>query len=338
MSDFDLDHQEVMANLGIPLDKPNAAPKPTMFERGWAEAGKGIMLGQAKLGRLSMQAGAAPMVIADALIGNDSGSADSFTGRYFEDVAPVVNNAIDYWKPDTLTSGHGAQVLNGLTSMIAPLFIGKGNPSLLVASEQMNTTTDAVDNGVSVGAAIDMGATMGATVAVGSVLPFLGGTLAQKMATGAVGNTALGVASTAAMNQRAKADGATEYAKQFDPFDPTGRTVDVLMGLAFGGIAHMTTPRLTPSDVDTILTHSADELASRTPNGRATDEQERQNAREIQDIIAGQMAAGEPLHVSQPPTRPTLSGHAATIAQAAEATGVDPTTAVIISHIETSHQ
>ncbi|MCC7326540.1 MAG: hypothetical protein IT521_07025 [Burkholderiales bacterium] len=133
----------------------------------------------------------------------------------------------------------------------------------------MSTGEDLVRKGVDADKAGAVGAVQAAGLGLGVWLPVLGKTLAQRVVIGGAGFNAVQGAATRG------ASGAilegTKAADEFKAFDPTAVTLDVLLGLAFGGIAHLSpaqraqgeaawskiaewTGTFKPSDIDALVT------------------------------------------------------------------------------------
>lgn len=211
--------------------------------------GHGVMRGGARVGQFISLAGAA--AIKPFLGPNAPPEA---LDPYFKAVDEYANNAVDYWTPAQGEVGKAGQVLGGLSEIALPLMAGAGNPTLLIGAQELGTAADLSRQGVDAGTAVTAGVIQGTATAVGFKLPFLGGTLASRMASGAGGNLITNTVSAAATRELLKSEGYDDQAAAFDPLDPTARFVDVLTGLAFGAIAHGTAPRMTPSQRAAIAT------------------------------------------------------------------------------------
>lgn len=254
MSVFDLDQkgQQALAddaNLN-PLDVSQITP--TAFTGVGKSIGMGVMKGGARVGQFIGLAGAVVPMAIDKITDGDSGK--SLTDRYFERMDETVNRAADYWTPNYAEVGKVGHVLGGLSEIVLPLMASGGNPTLLIGSQEMGTATELVRQGVDSDTAVKAGLLQGGATAVGFRLPAaFGNTLAQRLATGAGVNLAVGVP------QRAATASLLEAAKRPDLADAYGNStdalaVDVLTGLVFGGIAHVAAGKVKPSDADAVLT------------------------------------------------------------------------------------
>lgn len=182
-------------------------------------------------------------------------------------------NAVDLWTPDARTTGVAGRVAGGLAEMAIPLIAGGGNPTLLVGTQTLASGKRLVDEGVDattagVGAAIE-----GAATAAGALLPAaFGKTLAQRMLTGAAANTAMNMGATFAEQKLLEARGYEDLAKSYDPLDMEARSIDLLLGAAFGGIAHVAAVRMPPSARNAVLaTANAKHFQQDTAPGRPLD-------------------------------------------------------------------
>ena len=159
--------------------------------------------------------------------------------HFFKAVDDTTQNAVDYWTPDTGTMGFTGRVLGGFSEMALPLMLTQGNPSLLIATHETGTAIDLAKQGVDPTTAVEAGIGQGLSTAIGFKMPFLGNTLAQRMATGAAGNLAINAGTTAATAELLKARGYEDLAKNYDATNFEARLIDVLAGAAFGGMHHL---------------------------------------------------------------------------------------------------
>jgi predicted GNAT family acetyltransferase len=223
---------------------------PTFFEGAGTGISEGIMKGGANVGRFLGMAGSAAPIAYDAFT-NDTKAQDWYYENIVED---TLTNAVDYWTPDAKEVGKAGQLLGGLAGIALPLMATGGNPSLLIGESYANPSIDLVNQGVDANTAGTVGAINAAATGVGFYLPFLGKNLSQRMASGIAGNLVVNTGATAAQQQVLENTGNREIAEQYDPFDTTARTLDVLTGAVFGGLAHMGAPRIKLSERDAILT------------------------------------------------------------------------------------
>lgn len=261
------------------------------FMRSMAEAGRG----------LSMSAAAVPVALQagiDAIDPKGRINDKRLDDSYFKWHDEVFGAAVDYWTPKAGEVGTAGQVLGsvagGLTQFLA-------SPALAVTTAQMSTGEDLVRAGVDPGAALVAGDIAALGTLVGIKLPVLGSTLAQRVATGVAGNVGQGAATaaaTAAVLASPKANASPEVRAQFDPFDAKNRTIDALLGAAFGVAAHVGAPKFTPSERDALLVlNQARHLEDASLPGRpATEADLTRSVAAVRQAI-DQMLKGEPVSV-----------------------------------------
>lgn len=151
----------------------------------------------------------------------------------------IRSSSVDYWTPAPGEVGTAGRVLGGLAELPLPLMAAGGNPSLLIGSEVNRVGKDLVDAGVDARTAVAVGVAQGGATAIGFKLPFLGRTLATRVASGTVGNLVTNAGTTAAQRQLLLGGGYDEIAQAYDPLDVEARAVDLLTGVAFGALAHV---------------------------------------------------------------------------------------------------
>lgn len=197
--------------------------------------GKGVgmyaMKGFAETARAIDLLGAVPPVLMDKLSGGTTRG-----DQYFKEHEDIFGNAVDYWTPKPGEVGAAGQIVGSLAGALPQIIV---NPALGVGTAVLAPAEDLTKAGVGPGSAITVGMIQGAALAAGIRMPFLGSTLAMKMATGAGGNLLQGILASAGSKGVLQAGGYEKAAEGFQPFDVTQRAVDVLMGLAFGGLAHL---------------------------------------------------------------------------------------------------
>ena len=240
MSVFDLDERGQLAVEEEARTRPIADEHlDAGFWEGTASGlGQGLMGGAAKLGRMTAFAVGAPLARADDLAGTPGKMSDP----YFRWVDENIGSAVDFWTPRAEEVGTAGRVLGGLAEIVAPLMLGGGNPTPLIASAGTNTAIDLTGQGVDSTTALEVGAIQSAATYAGFKIPFFGKTLGSRMASGVVGNVAVNVPAAYASQQLLAAQGYDAAAAQFDPWNVEARVVDLLTGLAFGAVAHVSRP------------------------------------------------------------------------------------------------
>lgn len=219
---------KVLANL-----RPVAEPEPGVWDNFTAGAGKVAMQTFAKAGRAASMA-AAPLAMAFEKAPGSTEVQDKF----FKAHDDIFGRAVDYWTPKPGEVGEAGQVVGQLLGTLPMLF---ASPALTVAQTQLSVAEDMARKGVDASTAQAIGATQAAGLGLGIWVPILGKTLAQRVLVGGAGfNVVQGGATRAISAQLAE---GTAAEGDFKTFDPTALTLDVLLGAAFGGIAHIN-PRM----------------------------------------------------------------------------------------------
>lgn len=282
------------------------------FDNFVSGAGRFAMQGLAKTGRAIDLLGAVGPIIEDKITGGTEAQ-----DRYFKEHDEVFGRAVDYWTPKPGEVGVAGEVVGQLLGTLPQVI---ASPALAVASAQLSTAEDLVKRGVDADKAQMAGAAQAAGLGLGIWVPILGKTLTQRLLLGGAGfNVAQGVATrgaTAAMLEGTPAEG------DFKALDPTALTLDVLLGLAFGGLAHVRPEmraegeawakrleewgaKLKPSDVDALVAmRQAQHLGADSMPGRPVDiaDQDAHIQRVRQAI--DDLAADRPVNVDDlPPPR-----------------------------------
>lgn len=257
MSVFELDttgNQQALDDAQKNLFDTTKPKEPGFFDNFVPAVGSGIMKGGARVGQaVGMAASVAP-VAYDYLRGGTHAQ-----DWYFKNVVDdTANNAVDYWTADAATTGTAGRTLGGLAEIVLPLAAGGGNPTALIASQQIGTSTDLAKQGVDSNTALNVGLMQGASTAIGFRAPAaVGSSLGIKVGSGAAINVAIGGATEAMQHNQLQGAGYDDIAKQFDPLNIEGRGVDLLTGGVFGAMAHVQTRTgrpVTQEQTDAILT------------------------------------------------------------------------------------
>lgn len=242
-----------------------ATAEPGIFDNFFSSAGNAVMRGFAEAGRAASMVGA----VGAALQDTDAYGQRTTTrarDRYFKRHDEIFGRAVEYWTPNPREVGIAGEVVGQLLGAI-PLLIA--SPAALIAKTQLSVGEDLVRKGVDSTRAGAVGAAQGAGLALGVWMPILGRNLATRaLVGGAAANVAQGMATRGVSGQILE---GTVAAKDFEAFDPAAITLDALLGLAFGGLAHLSpaqraqgeaawkriegwTKGLKPSDVDALAT------------------------------------------------------------------------------------
>lgn len=130
--------------------------------------------------------------------------------------------------------GLGGGIAYGLTYGLSGFFGTFGNPALYGQGLASARTKSELAAGVDPATAQKIGAIEGVTGAVGSVIPFFGKTLVQRLGFGAAANIIPGIGQRAA---EAAVFGDRYASRAPEVFDPVAITVDALLGGSFGYLA-----------------------------------------------------------------------------------------------------
>ncbi len=224
---LDLYEQESAERLSS--QRPVALPDVGVWDGFVRGTGLSTMRGLAKTGRAIDLLGAVGPIVEDAFTGGTTAQ-----DKYFQEHDEVWGSAVDAWTPKPREVGAAAEVAGGLLSTL-PLVLAA--PELAVGSTQLGTAEDLVKKGVDATRANVVGAAQGAGLGLGIYMPIFGRTLTERVLAGGVG---FNVLQGLAMRGTAEALLAgTPGEGEFKTFDPTALSLDVLLGAAFGAIAHV---------------------------------------------------------------------------------------------------
>lgn len=256
----------------------------------------------------SMVLGAVPVALQATIDAVDPGGRVNdkrLDDAYFKFHDDVFQRAVDYWTPKPNTVGKAGEIVGQLAGGVGLFAL---SPGLAVANAQLNTSIDLVRSGVDAGPALVAGDIAGIGTALGVAAPFFGSTLARKAASGAGVNVLQGAATAAATRGVLQAAGAEKQAQQFDPFDITSRSLDVLMGAAFGGVAHIQERaglRRLEFDGDqraALLTLNHARQLEQTAHADSTPQELTAHVTQVQRAVE-QLLRGEPVNAADTPVR-----------------------------------
>jgi hypothetical protein len=240
---------------------PVQNPPVGTFDNFAKGAGMATMRGFAKTGRAIDLLGSVGAIAQDYINGGTEAQE-----KYFKEHEDVFQNAVDYWTPKSNEVGIAGDIVGSLISTLPTVIM---SPALAVGATQLDTAEELARQGVSPTKAIAAGAVQGAGFGLGVWLPILGQTGWQRVVVGgALANAAQGVATRGITGEILE---DTSAKGQFKAFDPTALTTDVLLGAAFGSLAHLSPAQraqgaetwgkikswaenLSPSQVDALAT------------------------------------------------------------------------------------
>jgi len=229
---WDLHPEEMLEKASsLPISQ---TPEVGVFHNFMQGAAKVAMQGLAKTARAVDMVGAVGPIVQDALASNRVNTVTTAQDRYFKEHNEWFQAAVDYWTPRPNEVGVAGEVAGSLLSMLPTIM---ASPALAVGATQMAQAQDLVQQGVSQGKAQAVGAVQALGLGAGIWMPILGTNAVQRILIGGAGfNVAQGVATRAASKAILGDDKAAE---QFRPLGGTELTLDILLGLAFGGYAHI---------------------------------------------------------------------------------------------------
>lgn len=234
MSAFDLYPQETAERLSAL--RPVMQTEPGAFDNFLRGAGMYAMQGFAKTAR------AVPMAIGGAARAVERlgelepfGTKDTtLSDAAFEFHDDVFQRAVDYWTPKPHEIGVAGEIAGQLLSTLPLVAI---SPKAAVAATVLSAGEDVLRKDVDPMKAAAVGAVQGAGLATGIWMPVLGNNLWQRMLIGGAGfNVVQGVGTRAASGLILQGEKAAD---DFKAFDPKALTLDVILGLAFGGLVHL---------------------------------------------------------------------------------------------------
>lgn len=148
--------------------------------------------------------------------------------------------------PDANTTGTAVQVIHGLSEGVYLATVGgaaggvPGAAALMGGVEGSGAYHELKEQGVDQATALKSASVTAAASAAGVLIPGgFGSTLARKILTGASSQVGLGFASRYADHTILEANGYPEMAAQQKIWDGTQILTDVILGTAFGGMAHL---------------------------------------------------------------------------------------------------
>lgn len=211
--------------------------------------------GSSMLARGAAMAGAVAPIAYDYLFTDETEAQDWYFKNVVDD---PYDSAQNYYKPDGGLVGAGGSVLNSVFEMM-PQFVGGG--ASLVASTQLNTGIDLIQQGVDADTAQGVGLLAGIGTGVGVWLPVIGKTGLQKIMGSAALNPLVNMLSRGASSGVLKVAGYEKQAEQFDPFDMQTIATDAIMGMVFGGVDVMARGADAPVDWNIIPQKVKDQVA-----------------------------------------------------------------------------
>ena len=203
---------------------------PGMFDGFIRGTGMATMRGFATTARAVDLLGAIGPITKDAFTGGTEAQ-----DKYFTEHDAIFGRAVDYWTPTSTEVGSAASVVGTLLSIVPQVMI---SPSLAVGSMQLGTAEDLTNVGVTTGKAQAVGAIQGLTLGTGIWMPILGKNLWQRALIGGAGFNLLQGTGSRALSAAVIGEEHPQAKAMFEAFNGEALTLDILLGLAFGGLVH----------------------------------------------------------------------------------------------------
>lgn len=163
-------------------------------------------------------------------LGDEEGADESFqhADKWLESIRGSYQEA----------AGVGSQILLGAADVIGT--VAAGGPIGGGIMQGATRSAEEVKNNRSLGTAYALGGVNALSIYAGARIPAAwGSTLAQKIGTGALGNVGVGVGQRAAEYGVLKAASLDGDAESVQIFGPANIAADIVLGAAFGGLAHV---------------------------------------------------------------------------------------------------
>jgi hypothetical protein len=151
----------------------------------------------------------------------------------FRDHDKRWGSAVEYWTPQPNEVGVAGQVAGEVLAMIPSIIAA---PATSVGAFGLSTAEDLVKQGVEPAKAGAVGVTMGAGLGAGVLAPILGRNLWQRMIIGGAGFNVVQGAAMRGLASEILED--TPAKDMFHALDSTEMAIDLILGLAFGGMVH----------------------------------------------------------------------------------------------------
>ena len=280
---------------------------------------KGVVGGAAAVGRLAYDGVLSGLNKSTELTYDPSADPHQVLADQSEQ-SPQINAALkatqDWAKIDPRVDGSGAQILGTLSrgATIAGMGALAGGPAgaatLLAGTEGYNDYREKMAAGVDSTTALESAALTGTLAGASTFLPFKFGSMGVKgmldsMAGGAVVNTGFGIAQHYLAGEILSANGYKDMAEQYRHVDGQSLAADAILGLAFGGFAHLThgadipvSKRPTDDVVEQAIEARRNDAINRAGPGIPVDPQHSTLDGDLQDRALGNMLRGKPADIT----------------------------------------
>jgi len=230
----------------------NKPAQPDDYDPSWyAGSGSAFFRGAAEgtLGLGQTLVGAAKLSPTYSALRGNFPELDEVVDQGFNDLQKSLNDARNAVKPAPNSQGIAADILEGLGTF-APAIgaTALGGPvaggAVAFGSTYESTRQDFLGKGVDENTAGTLALEQAGANALGMALPAgVGGRLVTRLLSGVSINTGFGAANRFAVGETLEENGYDELAKQYRVWDKQALLVDGVLGAAFGGVHHLTSPR-----------------------------------------------------------------------------------------------
>ncbi|WP_440864525.1 hypothetical protein [Symbiopectobacterium purcellii] len=225
---------------------------------------------------------------------------------YLDEQLGIVRKNIELQTPDPTVTTVTGQILNGLGDVMSRAGVGvlsggvAGGAVLAGGTEAIFLDDEGRRKGLDAETSAGRAVIEGVTLGLGAAMPAApyAKTLLSRLASGAVSNTALGIAQRGITGAYLEDRGYQDMARQYKVWDATALIADTVLGAAFGGFAHAGAPA-TPAAVDAALTaRNAQYFREDTAPGLPADMASNVAHQRALDTASEQLNSGEPVDVS----------------------------------------
>lgn len=277
----------------------NKPAQPDDYDPSWyAGSGSAFFRGAAEgtLGLGQTLVGAAKLSPTYSALRGDFPELDEVVDQGFNDLQKSLNDARNAVKPAPNSQGIAADILEGLGTF-APAMgaTALGGPvaggAVAFGSTYESTRQDFLGKGVDSDTAGTLALEQAGANALGMALPAgVGGRLVTRLLSGVSINTGFGAANRFAVGETLEENGYDELAKQYRVWDKQALLVDGVLGAAFGGVHHLTSPRADTPLADPAPVSAGETAAPDAPAAPRADAGPAQTVAEDSALPAGEPA------------------------------------------------
>lgn len=245
------DDPQAQAQLSDTLDRQPAVPRsPSFFSNFWGATASGAAIGALKVGEAATYFQDPEALMGQMMYEGFTGSNRDVVKEDMEARAlarEAMARKAKELTPNPLVTGTGSQIMSGLAQILPTAVAGGaatgpvGAAMLVGLSQGVGDYQESTLEGVDSGTAAKKALLTGVTTGVGVVIPMAkpGASLLANMGIGATVNVATGATQRAGSAAILESGGYHEMAAQYKVLDAEAITIDTVLGMAFGGMAHL---------------------------------------------------------------------------------------------------